>query len=256
MKIQRRINHTGRKRIDMSRIEILLEGESGAQRFTGSVNFENLNLPPNGPVFIEAYQSGRYALQRFECGTVSTFSLPIDTRLSELDSDLPIQFRIKVVDTAGPSGRLLAAVKGIRATNEQPDAEGREELLSVWSREMGDVPWRINFQEDSIPELALNNRIPGATDLIKHDPLFQSLILPSAVRSILSWIYWNELTGEDQDEWVMRWLEFAKCITGEEAPITIEPAEANMWIEDVVVAFSRKHDMCTMLVDHIGKDGK
>lgn len=250
MNIQRRINHTGRRRIDKSRVEIILDGEPGSQKFTASVNFAGLNLPPDAPVHIEAYQ--RYALQRFDCGTVATFSLPPDSRLTELDKDLPIQFRVKVVDTAGPKGRLLAAVRGIRASNEEPDAEGRERLLPVVSRDMGELPWRINLQVDSMPELALNNRIPGSIERIRHDPSFQAMVFPAAVRSILSWIYWRELVG-GEEEWVSRWLAFAGAIIGEEAPNGDDPTEVETWIEDVVNAFSQKHSLCTRLVDRIGR---
>ncbi|MEW5893571.1 MAG: hypothetical protein AB1697_10555 [Pseudomonadota bacterium] len=253
MNIQRRINHTGRIRIDKSRVEILLEGEPGSQRFTATVNFDGLDLPPGAPVHIEAYQ--RYALQRFDCGTVATFSLPPDSRLTELDGDLPIQFRVKVVDTAGPDGRLLAAVRGIRASNEQPDAEGREKLLPVVSRDMGELPWRVNFQEDSVPELALNNRIPGCIERIRHDPSFQAMVFPAAVRSILSWIYWRDLANNGE-EWVTRWLVFAGVIAGEEAPKGDDPTEVESWIEDVVNAFSRKHNLCTRLVGQIGRAGE
>lgn len=253
MNIQRRINHTGRKRIEKSRAEFLLEGEPGNQGFSTTVKFDGLDLPPSAPVFIEAYQ--RYALQRFDCGTVATFSLPPDSRLTELDRDLPIQFRIKVVDTAGPQGRLIAGVKGIRASNEQPEAEGRERLLPVVSRELGDVPWRVNLQEDSLPELALNNRIPGCIDRIQHDPLFQALVFPGAVRSVLSWIYWRDLANSEE-EWVTRWLGFASAIAGEEAPDGEDPTEVENWVEDVVTAFSRKHSLCARLVEQIGRTGE
>lgn len=250
MRIQRRINHTGRRRIEQSRVEILLEGEPGKQSFTASVNFDGLDLPPDAPVYVEAYQ--QFSLQRFDCGTVAAFSMPPDTRLTELDSDLPIRFRVKVVDTAGSEGRLLAAARGIRASNEQPDTEGRERLLPVISRDMGEVPWRVNLQEDSLPELALNNRIPGCLERIRHDPTFQALIFPAAVRSILSWIYQRELVGSEE-EWVDRWLAFARGVAGEEPPDGNDPTEVETWIEGVVNAFSRKHRLCTKLVDQIGR---
>lgn len=253
MNIQRRINHTGRKRIDKSRVDIFLEGEPGNQRFAATVKFDGLDLPPAAPVFIEAYQ--RYALQRFHCGTVSTFSLPPDSRLNELDGDLPVQFRVKVVDTAGPEGRLIAGIKGIRASNEQPDAEGRERLLPVAARDLGDVPWRVNLQEDSMPELALNKRIPGSIDRIRHDPSFQALVFPGAVRSILSWIYWRDLAGSEE-EWITRWLAFASAIAGEELPKGDDQTEVETWIEDVVSAFSRKHSLCARLVEQIGRTGE
>lgn len=253
MNMQRRINHTGRKRIDKSRVEILLEGEPGVQRLAGRVNFQDLDLPAGAAVYIEAYQ--RYALQRFDCGSVSDFCLPADSRLTEFDGDLPIQFRVKVVDTAGPEGRLIAAIKGIRASNEQPDAEGRERLLPVISRDMGDVPWRVNFQEDSMPELALNNRIPGCIDRIQHDPSFQALIFPGAVRSVLSWVYWRDLADSDE-EWVTKWLAFAGTMAGEDAPKGDDPAKVEEWIEDVVTAFGRRHNLCARLVEQIGRKGE
>ncbi len=258
MNIQRRINHTGRKRIDKSRVEIFIEDESGDQRFRANVNFDGLDLPPDAPVYIEAYQ--RYALQRFDCGTVGNFTLPPNTALDKLDSDLPIQFRVKVVDTTGSRGRLIAAARGIRASNEQPDGEGRERLLPVVSRDLGEVPWQVNFSYDSMPELALNNRIPACIDRICQDPIFQALVLPAAVRSILSWIYWrepnNDGEGENGENWVTRWLDFAKSISGEDPPKLQDPSDVEKWIEDVVSKFSQKHRLCKKLIEQIGGAGK
>ena len=251
MSIQRRINHTGRKRIDKGRVEVLLEGGGGDQCFTADVNFSGLDLPRDASVYVEAYQ--RYALQRFDCGTVSEFCLPPNARLTEFDADLPIQFRIKVIDTTGPGGRLIAAVKGIRASNEQPDVEGREWLLPVIGRDMDNVPWRVNFQEDSMPELALNNHIPGCIDRIQHDPLFQALVFPGAVRSILSWIYWRDLV-DSEEEWVSRWLTFAGAISGEDAPQPDDPVEVENWIEHVVRQFCRRHNLCERLVEKIRRE--
>lgn len=249
MKIQRRINHTGRKRIDKSKVDILLEDK---QQFSVAVDFTGLDLPDEAPVYLEAYQ--RYALQRFYFGTVGNFTSPEDTRLTELDGDMPIQFRVKVVDTAGPEGRLLAAVKGVRASNEQPDAEGHEKLLPVASRDMEDITWRVNIQSDSLPELALNSRIPGSIDRIQRDPTFQALIFPGAVRTILTWIYWNEMIVDDQEDWVTRWLTFAGSIAGEPPQIDDDQSEVFSWIEDVVAAFSKRHSLCARLAEQLGRE--
>jgi hypothetical protein len=261
MNIQRRINHTGRKRIDKSRVEIFIEEKSGDRRFRASVDFNGLDLPPGAPVYIEAYQ--RYALQRFDCGTVGNFALPRNTALDKLDSDLPIQFRVKVVDTVGSKGRLIAAARGIRASNEQPDGEGRERLLPVVSRDLGEVPWQVNFSYDSMPELALNNRIPDCINRIRQDRLFQALVLPAAVRSILLWIYWrepnNDEDGENGENWATRWLDFAKSIVDEDPPDprnTSEIEKIEEWIEDVVRKFSLKHRLCQRLIEQIGGTGE
>lgn len=253
MRIQRRINHTGRIRIDKSRVSLLLEEDGNSRRISGNINFEGLALPPDALVYIEAYQ--QYALQRFSCGSVSDFALPANARLIEYDNDLPVRFKVKVVDVAGPERRLLAAARGIRASNEQPDADGREKLLPVVSRDLGDVPWRVNLYEDSLPELALNFHIPGCLDRIKSDPLFQALVFPSAIRSILSWIYWKGMIDENED-WVKRWLDFARGIVGEEPPNGHDDAEVDNWIEDVVSAFSRKHSLCTRLVGKLKEEGE
>ncbi len=255
MNIQRRINHTGRKRIDKSRVEIFIEGESGNRQFRASINFNKLGLPPGAPVYIEAYQ--RYALQRFDCGTVGNFVLPRNTALDKLDSDLPIQFRVKVVDTAGSKGRLIAAVRGIRASNEQPDGEGRERLLPVISRDLGEIAWQVNFSDDSMPELALNNRIPDCINRIRQDRLFQALVFPAAIRSILTWIYWKEQNNDgDGENWVKRWLDFARSIVGEDAPDSEDASEIETWIEEVVRKFSQKHRLCTRLIEQIGGTGE
>jgi len=259
IKIQRRINHTGRKRINKKNVDINLIDQLGAPlRFTGTVQLAEIRLPVEAPVLIEAYQLSSF--QRFHCGTVREFNLPEDTTLQELDPGNPIYFRVKVLDPVQKNGLILASVSGIRPSNEEPGEDGRDSLLPVGTKDLGNVPWRLDFNNEARPKLLLNFRIPGAVDRISSDPVFQGLVFPGVIREILTWIYWAEDGGweeENGDSWQNLWIEFARRVLGEEPPETkSDPSDVRKWIDEVVGAFGRKYNLCERLVTHAGGTGE
>jgi hypothetical protein len=254
IRVQRRVNHTGRKRINRQNVEINLTERPGEPPgFATSLQLSDLDLPTDAPVLIEAYQLSSY--QRFHCGTVGSFELPDDTTLRELDPGSPIYFRVKVLDPGQTNGLILASVSGIRPSNEEPGEDGRDSILLVGTKDVGSVPWHLEIDNEVRPKLLLNFRIPGVIDRIGHDPVFQGLVFPGVIREILAWIFWNEEGGwsdDDGDSWQNLWIKFAERVLGEPSPENGTPEEIRRWIDDVVAAFSGRYNLCERLVEHLG----
>jgi len=262
VKVQRRLNYTGRKKIKKGDVDITLVEQDGVPpRFEANLRLSGLGLPGNAPVFIEAYQSE--IVERFDCGTVENLRLPADTTLWNLDEERPIRFRIKVVDPSGDNGRLLAGAFAITPRGDEPGEEGRESLVEVKTADLGSIPYRLEFPDGVMIQLTVNSRIPYAIDRIRDDPLFQALVFPAIIREALYRIFlWEDgyppddsgsENGDGDESWQGRWLRFGKMLYGdmEYEPPTDDIGEVEKFIEKVVETFSTKHRMCERLLKRL-----
>ncbi|MCP9448065.1 MAG: hypothetical protein NNA22_10925 [Nitrospira sp.] len=243
MKIKRKINYTGRQRINRSEVRIRLEERPGAvPRFTAHLELSRLKLPDNARVYVEAYY--RNSTQRFDFGTVGKLEHPADTSLSEVDLDGSPLFRVKVVDTVNGRAVLLASAERLAALDDDED-KACDALLIVKTRDLGQLTWKTEIRPDNKPVLVLNNRIPDALGKIKSDPLFQGLVLPGALREVLTAIAWDEGSdeGDDEGSWKRQWLEFGEKISSTPYPDDTDPAEIRDWIGDVAMTFATKHEL-------------
>ncbi len=254
MKVLRRLNYTGRKRIRKTDVDITLIEKTGMPpRFEAILRLSGLGLPGEAPVFIEAYQSE--IMERFDWGTVDNPKPPDDTTLWNLDETRPVRFRIKVTDPAGKRGRLLAAAFAVTPKGDEPDDEGRESIIDVKAKDLGEVPYRIEFPPGEKVQLTLNSRIPYFRDRLKQDPLFQALIFPSIIREVLYRITLAddsfseiETNGNfEDDSWQRRWLKFAKMIYGD---MEYEPSTDNIdeFVDRVIEKFCNNHNLCEHLI--------
>lgn len=253
MHLQRRLNYTGRKKINKSDVEIRVFTEAnGSGWFTASVDFSKTELPPSANVVIEARQKDM--MQRFDCGTVGAFKLPGKTNLIEVDPTGPLSFWVRVLDPERSDGRLLAVARSIHPASDSKDGMGRDTLLPVRSRDLAQVPWRIDFPSDDegMPWLVINNRIPGAIEKLQGDPLFQALVFPAAVREVISRIYLNG-DGWPEDSWQRKWLDYGRRLIDEDWPKMGEVDEAPSWIENVANEFSTMFLMTERLIEQSGE---
>ncbi|WP_043756696.1 hypothetical protein [Imhoffiella purpurea] len=244
-----RINHTGRKSIPYSRIHLQVTGaDIGRPRLTASINLEELDLPPDARVHLEAYH--REITQRFDCGTVAACIPPEDVELSEVAQGGRHLFRLKVVSPAGAGHRLLATAERMQAHEGPANLDNRESLITVVAREhTGGVPWALEMDTEEQPALVLNSAIPGALNRIRTDAVFRALILPALVREVLTWIFdRGDGMGASADSWQGRWIEFGTRVTGgTNPPVDGDPAAIGIWVEAVVSAFCTDLGLCDSL---------
>jgi len=132
----RKFNYTGRKKIKRSNVRIDLMRDSNGQRFFSSgLKLDDLELPLNAHVYVEAYHRSGY--RRFDFGTVGDRKIPPDRQLKTIsDSAIPL-FRVKVVDKSTSHGRILASVDKVRPENIDNIPAGSQSLLFVEYDDLG-----------------------------------------------------------------------------------------------------------------------
>lgn len=217
--------------------------------FTAEFRLDKEKLPADAELFVEAYH--RNTSQRFSFGTVAAPIAPTDTTLDQIDLSGPTLFRVKVVDNSQSVGRLIASAEQL-APKEDEKEEQRSSLMIIKRMpEMGNLTWKISFNEARKPVLCINTRIPDAINQLMHNSFFQSLILPSAFREVLMYILWNQGLEQDEGSWHKQWIEFANVLGPEECPSENDPDILHGWIDDVIREFSEKHRFCDHLISRM-----
>lgn len=241
--MQRTINHTGRRKIEVKELQINLKDTSdGTPEFDVDFSLNKEKLPDNASIYIEAYQ--RNTLQRFNFGTVGEIRKPENRKLDQLDLSSPSLFRIRIVDETEHLGRLIASAERLKPEGDN-DEDQRASLLVIRSRQLDQQTWKVEFDTGGKPELVINSRIPNAIGQLKENPHFQSLILPAAFRQILMFFLWNE--DEDEGTIAEQWMTFAEHMAGEK-PQSNDPQQQINWVDDVVNQFSEAFELCDMLL--------
>jgi hypothetical protein len=238
----RRINSTGRRKIDGSMATFRLEPKATPPTFKATLDLAGLSdLPSDAEVVVEAQRLS--AVERFDFGTAGAVAHGQPRPLSEVRADDRLQFRVKVVEPG--SGRLLAFGEGLRP-NGPEGAEGAD-LLSVEEDDIGSELWRLRFEEDRAV-LVLNDRIPEATKRLTLAGPFQSLVLAAAYREILLRLRLEKADiGEDEADddgrWPSRWLRFTLGLVGGEPPDFDKENEAilDAWTQDACAKFAASH---------------
>lgn len=249
MQISRHINHTGRKKIKHTEVEIRMVEQGGKPpAFETEFRLNKDKLPADADLFVEAYH--RNTSQRFPFGTVAAPIQPDDTTLDQIDLSGPTLFRVKIVDNTQSIGRLIATADRLTPEDDE-DEEQRTSLMIIKSMPMGNVTWNIAFNEAHKPVLCINNKIPDAKNQLLYNPFFQSLVLPAAFREVLMFILWNQEDEQTEGSWQHDWMEFSNRLGPEECPAESDPDILHGWIDDVIRTFSEKHHFCDHLIRRI-----
>jgi len=240
----RTLNYTGRGKILQKQALFSFNIDSGdPPEFQVALDIDASAYPANSVVYVEAYF--KETRQRFCYGPVSDLRPPADRKLDKIDLSGPTAFRVLVVDESQRNGMLLGCGDNFRADTGDDDAN-KSSILPVRHYPLGQLPWRIFFEPGAAPELHLNSQIPNAIAKMRSDPLFQSLILPAALREVLTHYLWNDEDSEG-DVHCERWMAFASMF-GEERPNGEDPTELHRWVDEIVSAFSERFKLNEMLL--------
>ncbi len=248
MQISRRINHTGRQKLERDEVIIsLVNPDKIPFSFNAEFRLTEKKLPGDAEIYVEAYRGN--TSQRYHFGTVAAPVPPGSTDIDQIDLTGPVLFRVKVVDKSESTHKLLALADRIKPDNGDEDDQ-KASLMTFRSRPLGQLTWKTIFVDVDKPELCINSNIPQGKDQLLHNPYFQSLILPAAFREILMFIAWDTTEAEpDETSWQKRWLDFAATIAKSEKPSESE-AIFN-WIDEVAANFSENHMFCDHLLKHM-----
>lgn len=252
----RRFNYTRRKSIPAGHVAIrLLHAGTPDMSFDADVRLATLGLPPEAAVFVEAYYKASY--MRFPFGTVGYILQPNDRMLSEIDRGTTVLFRVKVVGTTATSGRILAELDGIVASEAEPTAAGRHSLLPVNYKDLGQQVWRLELGSDR-PVLELNSTINGIRDLATRDGRFLGLVFPAIVRQILTQVLLvlDHDDPDDPSDWRSLWLRFTARYHPEGPPRGGSPDSKQEWIEEAVASYCQAIRTKDLLVEARAEDAR
>lgn len=252
----RKFNYTNRKNIKRSEVCIdLLRDDDGRRYFNIHLQLDNLSLPQNARVYIEAYHRTGY--RRYDFGTVGTPAIPTDRSLTGFsESAIPI-FRVKVVDKTSNHGRILASVDKIRPEKADHPAAGSQSLLFVEYGDLGSTIWQLDLEGDW-PVLKLNHTADRPSRIDGSDNHFLPLVYPEVLRQILTRILIeNEHTDPDcDDDWPSLWLKLACSLPGMSAPHRLSKAGRQAWIDKAIEAFCARSGLLERFQKTIQKNKK
>jgi hypothetical protein len=238
----RKLNFTDRIKVPRSAVSIALRRDAtGLLVFDPLLALTDIALPADARVFVEAFYRASY--MRFDCGTVGRPAIPEMRRLTDIDSDNLVRFRVKVVGRSlSDEHRVLAASPDITIAAAGPGASGRISLLPVNFRDLGEQIWRVEIETNQAV-LELNSRIASIEQMARTDMKFFALVYPAAVREILTHIVLVEQYGADEeaDEWWSLWLRWAAALMPDPLPEDVDDRPA--WISSVVAAFCARYEL-------------
>ena len=250
--MQRTLNYTGRRKIEKKEaLFSFTEEADGVPEFNVLFSFDEAEYPADASIYVEAHH--KETRQRYDFGKISKITPPADRKLKEIDLSGPTLFKVLIVDESGRHGLLLASGEEFRADADNKDDENKSSLLAVVTRPLGQLTWTVEFETGGMPELCLNSRIPNAIEKMRLDPIFQALILPAALRQVLTYYLWNNDDEEDSES-CQHWMAFSKLFA-ESKPESDDPSDLLNWIDEVVEGFTTRFDLSDRLVNASREEG-
>ncbi|MBK8181226.1 MAG: hypothetical protein IPK67_20570, partial [Planctomycetes bacterium] len=159
----RRFNYTGRRKISRDDVRVSLHSpQLGDFFFSVALDLAGLlsdkTVPPQSPVVIEAYGGTKF--ERFAFGTLAAIDSAGRRKLEMFTPDERVMFRLKVVDSRGDSGMILAMADKIQPASTEP--LNHSSLLHVCVRPLDGVVFKVEIDDDDFPTLVLNSCLDGA----------------------------------------------------------------------------------------------
>lgn len=238
---KRRINSTGRKKLRNEHIDLRLLSAGPGERPKAKLDLklETLGLPSSASIVVEAYH--RSSAMRFDCGTVGAKKIPDVISLDEIDHSSKALFRIKIVSKEDTVGKILASAERLRPQSDANDS-GRRSLFPVQYDDLGEEVWQVSIEDDAIPVLILNYRVPGIQHRIHDNPLLAGSILPAALRIVLQYLTANPAEDDDEEgSWKTDWFKYCSDVLGlTDDPDDLDDEGKTKWVDEGVKLFSKK----------------
>ena len=233
----RHFNYTSRQKIDAQHFSVSITDGKGENPHSATIRFDlsELGFPQDGQIRVEAWKG--HAVQRWLLGDVGDF--PDETSLVRQLTDVPLtpQFRLTVV--AGDNSGLLLGSGVVQPTMP------RQALIALKENDdLGSEIWRVDFGTGSdTPELLINSRVDAASEIVRSDAAFRSLVMPQVLRNVLTHMIFVEGIDPDDDElgaWT-GWIRLAQHLMPGEIPKhrgNDDNEEIHQWIGEVTARFA------------------
>lgn len=263
----RRLNYTGRKKINRSDARIRLRKNGDGLSFDADLRLGNYGLEAVTPpprIYVEAYRGASTLWKRFDFGRAGTMQPPADRSLHEFSVPDGILFRVKVSAEGESLGKLLAEADKIhpRLPGEQED-HGLPLIEHVAADDIGDEVWRIDFS-GTLPLLKINDRVYMGHEQFLRDPHHRAQVMPAVMRQVLTRIL--VIDGdigdeEDEDDWRGRWVRFASHLPGVGDCVGVRDDDTSLesvedWIDLAVEAFASRAGLFKPFAQSDQKEGQ
>lgn len=237
--MKKTVNFTGRKKILRSEVEISTINRNEAISFDAKFRFEAEKYSKSAKVYVEPYY--KYSFMRFDFGTVGNIETPKNRELIDIPNEDNIQFRVKIVDETEGNGKIFAHATNLKPNNKE--YVGKDAILPINFVDLDQEVWKVSFEAEK-PFLEINKKIKDGKEFVRKNPLIHSLILPAALRIIISRIINDEEEyDEDGDLWQNKWIRFVKqnlFVSREVPEANDEERIKEEWLDEVVSSFARK----------------
>lgn len=225
---------------------------AGADAVVGATfDLKTLGFPETARVVLEA-QAG-WTVQRFEFGTVGQYLEPSDRRLAEFPSLAGLLFRLKVVATGDHGGRLLGVADRLKPSGDIQQS-AQQSFVVVRPQDLGDRVWKIDFDEAQ-PLLLVNSRLLDHQDFLKRKDV-AALVLPEALQRILATAAERGPDDEAGAGWQTMATRLGERLAGRVAPPSTDNEAIELWVDEAVGAFSRRHHFIDVFVAESAGDGQ
>jgi hypothetical protein len=247
-------NPTGIKKIPHSLFSIRISEDSGNTKKINiyfSSGFKS-RFKNNSNEKVIVWAMSGYSSTKYDMGSVDNVSLDGEKDLELLHSD-KVVFRVLIVDPK--SSKISASAENVRGRTKD-DCVGRDSILPVRIVDsLGDETWKMNLDEDVGPTLFLNKKFIGIEVHIKNNALFQSLIIPYAVRVSVHFLIENDhADSEDTETWQYKWRYFLEGLNSAETmPSSVNDEGFEGWMDDVIKKFTKKRDLLKKSMDIMEK---
>jgi hypothetical protein len=252
----KRIKFLSRKKILQKDIRVKLEVNGPSKRFTASAHLESYDFPSEARICIEAKQL--LETLRFELGTIAQPRPPSLIDVSRLRGDR-VTFNLLVLDPR--SSRKLGSAETIRPNVESGAMEDSIPLLPVdASLRLDPLLWRIDYVDtdeeghSDAPVLMFDcNAAQGSASLFVQDPAVRAMILPAAMREVLTRLLLvdNNTYDPSSRSWRNSWLRFAARLAGDDPPEPESPNFNEEAFEWIALATSKHAKEATFLETYL-----
>ena len=237
MPTTKRLNYTGRRRIDHTDARVTLIDDGNDPAFSADLNLQPYDLPGQAQVLVEA-RAG-WTVMRFPFGTVGSLAPAGQTTLSAFDTLNAIRVPIRILDGSVETARVLAVADNIRPRNATIDQSGRS-FLEVRQTALGQLPWALELNETP-PLLLINDKFDDARAVVRSES-FRGLVLPEIYRHLLT-VALEEYGEEADGSWQRQCVALAYTHTKRSPPPPDDRDAADSWIDDAVGAFCVRHSI-------------
>lgn len=224
-------NPTGLVEIDRQRVTIEVTRDSEA-RYAAltKLDLAGYQLPLDLQLILIARAGATFC--RIPLGTLGSWNRS-PCRLDDLDPRGFLRFRVLIHAANDP--QLIASAENLLAR----DLEQADSLLSMEPADLGEVIWRISWNQDE-PVLQFNHELfPNAKAATGYPP-FCAFVLPEVVRQVAQKIADEPEKFSDETDALYQWKPLLETLGVEEPPDTDDGSDSVQWVDGVVEAFAKR----------------